>query len=61
MGDNRHYDLSLTGLLQLQPEHSFDHWKPIQGKPFHEVTRAGDDGMRRVLEMVCAAVIPSGL
>ena len=50
--------------LQLSPtsryiffgDHSRDDWKPIQGTPFVEGSRGGDDGIRRVLEMVCAAV-----
>ena len=42
----------------LSGDHSRDDWKPIQGTPFVEGSRGGDDGIRRVLEMVCAAVIP---
>jgi hypothetical protein len=40
----------------LSGDHSRDGWKPIQGTPFVEGSRGGDDGIRRVLEMVCAAV-----
>jgi hypothetical protein len=43
---------------QPEPSHARDDWKPIQGTPFVEGSRAGDDGIRRVLEMVCAAVVP---
>jgi hypothetical protein len=42
----------------LSGDLSRDNWKPIQGTPFVEGSRAGDDGIRRVLEMVCAAVVP---
>lgn len=40
----------------LSGDHSRDDWKPIVGTPFIEGSRAGDDGIRRVLEMVSAAV-----
>ena len=55
-GNNGQYDPSLTGLPQPEPSHARDDWKPIPGTPFQEPSRAGDDGIRRVLEMVCAAV-----
>jgi CubicO group peptidase (beta-lactamase class C family) len=42
----------------LSGDHSRDDWKPIQGTPFVEGSRGGDDGIRRVLEMVCAALRP---
>ncbi len=42
----------------LSGDHSRDDWKPVPGAPFQEAIRAGDDGIRRVLEMVSAAVIP---
>jgi hypothetical protein len=31
--------------------------EPIQGTPFIEGGRGGDDGIRRALGMVCAAVV----
>jgi len=34
---------------------SRDNWKPVPG-PFHDGSLGGDNGLRRVLEMVCAAV-----
>lgn len=55
-GNNGQYDPSLTGLPQPEPSHERDDWKPIPRAPFHEGSLGGDDGIRRVLEMVCAAV-----
>ena len=55
-GNNGQYDVTLTGLPQPEPDKSRDEWKPIPGTPFHEGSRGGDDGLRRVLEMVSAAV-----
>ena len=55
-GNNGQYDTTLTDVPQPEPSHERDDWKPIQGTPFVEGSRGGDDGIRRVLEMVCAAV-----
>jgi CubicO group peptidase (beta-lactamase class C family) len=55
-GNNGQYDPTLTDVPQPEPSHERDDWKPISGTPFVEGSRAGDDGIRRVLEMVCAAV-----
>jgi CubicO group peptidase (beta-lactamase class C family) len=55
-GNNGQYEPSLTGLPQPEPGHDRDDWKPIPRTPFHEGSLGGDDGIRRVLEMVCAAV-----
>ena len=55
-GNNGQYDHSLTGLAQPEPDRSRDDWKPIARTPFHEGSLGGDDGLRRVLEMVSAAV-----
>ena len=56
-GNNGQYDPSLTGLPQpAEVDHSRDDWKPIPRGPFHEGSLGGDDGLRRVLEMVSAAV-----
>ena len=58
-GNNGQYDPSLTGLPQdFQVDTSRDNWKPIPRTPFNEGSMGGDDGLRRVLEMVSAAVIP---
>jgi CubicO group peptidase (beta-lactamase class C family) len=56
-GNNGQYDPALTGLPQsFQPDTSRDNWKPIPRTPFNEGSMGGDDGLRRVLEMVSAAV-----
>jgi len=55
-GNNGQYETSLTGLPQPEPGHDRDDWKAIPRTPFHEGSMGGDDGIRRVLEMVCAAV-----
>ncbi len=56
-GHNGQYDPTLTGVPQpAQIDHSRDDWKPIPRTPFHEGSLGGDDGLRRVLEMVCASV-----
>jgi hypothetical protein len=55
-GNNGQYDPTLTGLPQPESSHDRDDWKPIPRTPFHEGSMGGDDGIRRVLEMVCAAV-----
>jgi CubicO group peptidase (beta-lactamase class C family) len=56
-GNNGQYDPSLTGIpLTFQPDTSRDNWKPIPRTPFNEGSLGGDDGLRRVLEMVSAAV-----
>jgi CubicO group peptidase (beta-lactamase class C family) len=57
-GNNGQYDPALTGLPQPEPDRSRDNWKPIARTPFHEGSLGGDDGIRRVVEMVSAAVIP---
>ena len=55
-GNSGQYDPTLTGLPQSEPSYGRDDWKPIPGTPFQEPSRGGDDGIRRVLEMVSAAV-----
>ena len=55
-GNNGQYDPSLTGLAQPSTlDTSRDNWKPIPRTPFNEGSMGGDDGLRRVLEMVAAA------
>ena len=57
-GNNGQYDPALTGLPQpFDYDDSRDNWKPIPRTPFNEGSLAGDDGLRRVLEMVSAAVM----
>ena len=49
----------LTGLpLGYEPDHARDDWKPLPHDQFHDGPVGGDDGVRRLLEMVVAAVIP---
>ncbi len=55
-GNNGQYDPALTGLPQPVQDSSRDAWQPIPRSPFHEGSMGGDDGLRRVLEMVTAAV-----
>ncbi len=56
-GSDGQYKEELTRIPQtLNYDGSRDGWKPIPRTPFHDGTLGGDDGLRRVLEMVCAAV-----
>jgi hypothetical protein len=55
-GNDRQYRPELTGLADDFPyDGSRDNWRPLRG-PFHDGADGGDGGVRRVLEMVCAAV-----
>ena len=57
-GNNGQYDPALTGIPQpFEPDASRDNWQPIPRTPFNEGSLGGDDGLRRVLEMVSAAVM----
>jgi CubicO group peptidase (beta-lactamase class C family) len=57
-GNDGQYREELTGIPQtLKYDGSRDGWKPIPRTPFHDGSLGGDDGLRRVLEMVCAAVV----
>lgn len=57
-GNNGQYDPALTGLPQDHPyDGSRDNWKPAPRTPFYDGGMGGDDGLRRVLEMVSAAVV----
>jgi len=56
-GKDGQYNPALTGLPQsCKYDGSRDNWQPIPRTPFHEGSLGGDDGLRRVLEMVSAAV-----
>ena len=56
-GNNGQYDPTLTDVPQPKDvDTSRDAWKPIPRTPFHEGSLGGDDGLRRVLEMVVSAV-----
>jgi CubicO group peptidase (beta-lactamase class C family) len=55
-GRDGQYDPALTGLPQsFAYDGSRNDWKPISRTPFEEGSMGGDDGLRRVLEMVSAA------
>jgi CubicO group peptidase (beta-lactamase class C family) len=57
-GKDNQYDPTLTGLPQpFHYDGSRTNWQPIPRTPFHEGSMGGDDGLRRVLEMVSAAVM----
>jgi hypothetical protein len=56
-GRDNQYDPALTGIPQpFEYDGSREKWKPIARTPFNEGSMGGDDGLRRVLEMVSAAV-----
>lgn len=56
-GKDNQYDPALTGLPQpFNYDGSRNDWQPIPRTPFNEGSLGGDDGLRRVLEMVSAAV-----
>jgi len=57
-GNDGQYDPSLTGIPDsFQYDGSRANWKPIPRTPFNDGSMGGDDGLRRVLEMVSAAVV----
>lgn len=57
-GKDNQYDPALTGIPQpFAYDGSREKWEPIPRTPFHEGSMGGDDGLRRVLEMVSAAVV----
>jgi CubicO group peptidase (beta-lactamase class C family) len=57
-GKDGQYDPSLTGLPQPAfTDHSREAWQPITKTHYNEGSLTGDDGLRRVLEIVCNAVI----
>ena len=57
-GNDGQYAPELTGLPQPSwgKDESRKDWKPIPRTPFNEGSLGGDDGLRRVLELVAAAV-----
>ncbi len=57
-GDDSQYDPARTGLKQDYPyDGSRDNWKPAPRSQFSDGPIGVDDGVRRILEMVSAAVI----
>lgn len=56
-GKDGQYDPKLTGIPQpFKYDGSRDKWTPIPRTPFNEGSMGGDDGLRRVLEMVSLSV-----
>jgi CubicO group peptidase (beta-lactamase class C family) len=56
-GDDRQYDPTRTGIPQDYPyDGSRDNWKPAPKSQFSDGNIGTDDGLRRVIEMVVAAV-----
>jgi CubicO group peptidase (beta-lactamase class C family) len=55
-GRDNQYDPTFTTIPQPEVDHSRDNWKPTARTPFNEGAMAGDDGLRRVLELVCMSV-----
>jgi CubicO group peptidase (beta-lactamase class C family) len=57
-GNDAQFSPDLTGLpLTYEIDHSRDNWKPLPHDQFHDGPVGGDDGVRRLLEMVVAAVV----
>jgi CubicO group peptidase (beta-lactamase class C family) len=57
-GKDGQYDPNFTGVPQPPIiDHSREGWQPIPRSPFNEGSLAGDDGLRRVLELVTAAAV----
>jgi CubicO group peptidase (beta-lactamase class C family) len=57
-GSDAQFNPDLTGLpMTYEVDHSRDAWKPLPHDQFHDGAVGGDDGVRRLLEMVVAAVI----
>ena len=56
-GSDAQFDPALTGLpVTYEIDHSRDNWKPLPHDQFHDGPVGGDDSVRRLLEMVVAAV-----
>jgi hypothetical protein len=57
-GSDAQFDPALTGLpVTYEVDRSRDGWKPVPHNQFHDGPVGGDDGVRRLLEAVVAAVI----
>jgi CubicO group peptidase (beta-lactamase class C family) len=57
-GSDAQFNPDLTGLpLNYEVDHSRDSWKAPPHDQFHDGPVGGDDGVRRLLEMVVAAVV----
>jgi CubicO group peptidase (beta-lactamase class C family) len=56
-GNDAQFNPDLTGLpVTYEVDHSRDSWKPLPHDQFHDGPVGGDDGVRRLLEMVVAAM-----
>jgi CubicO group peptidase (beta-lactamase class C family) len=56
-GSTGQYDPTFTDIPQPKPDTSRDTWKPAPRALFYDGGLYGEDGLRRVLEMVCAAIV----
>ena len=57
-GKDGQYDPAMTGLPQPAfTDHSRADWQPIPRTAFNDGSASGDDGLRRVLELISCAVI----
>ncbi len=57
-GSDTQFNPDLTGLpITYEIDHSRDGWKPLPHDQFHDGPVGGDDSVRRLLEMVVAAVL----
>jgi hypothetical protein len=57
-GSDAQFNPELTGLPQTYKEdRSRESWQPLPHDQFHDGPIGGDDGVRRLLEMVSAAVV----
>jgi CubicO group peptidase (beta-lactamase class C family) len=57
-GNDAQFNPELTGLpMTYEVDHSRDDWKPLPHDQFHDGPVGGDDAVRRLLEMVVAAVL----
>ena len=57
-GSDAQFNPELTGLpVTYEVDHSRDDWKPVPHDQFHDGPVGGDDAVRRLLEMVTAAVV----
>jgi CubicO group peptidase (beta-lactamase class C family) len=57
-GNDAQFNPDLTGLpATYEVDHSRDNWKPLPHDQFHDGPVGGDDGVRRLLEMVVAAAV----
>ena len=56
-GSTGQYDSTFTDIPQPKPDTARDTWKPTPRSLFYDGGLYGEDGLRRVLEMVCATVV----